>query len=295
MIDKNILEGMTCIIDTQQISFNKDNIEDINIEDHNCINNKKRKDDFINNSITLVVNLHKRYGAYNMIDEFQEYKREFVRVMKEIGIISLNDINFDRVDIAIDSNIDFKKDFKLLLFIFELITCKSRKGSRWFTTSLDTLCNNTIKKTSKFLDISFYDKEYESNGSHKFKTRMEFRFKNHGTNNINGYIDKLLSRLNLVKNIDKVEGYMITRLIELWESEKNTKVKNLSEFVRKYDNYIYTKNILEGVYQHVSMNGNFNNWLREHRRNSNIKFYSKSNIQKVEKQIIKSIKIYNKT
>lgn len=72
--------------------------------------------------------------------------KEFKAIMEKIYILSKiknsNKINLHRIDIALDSSMCFERNFKFLLFTFELVTVNYTKSDKWYTTNL-----NTKKKT----------------------------------------------------------------------------------------------------------------------------------------------------
>ena len=90
-----------------------------------------------------------------------------------------------------------------------------------------------------------------------------------------------------------LEANMSDRLIKLWEVDKEN-VRSFSEFVRKYNDYFYTLNILKMVYEGVDLKGGYSNWLRKFRKTNNIEFYTKTDIKEIQKAMLKSAKEYLK-
>lgn len=70
---------------------------------------------------------------------------------------------------------------------------------------------------------------------------------------------------------------MADRLVRLWNKEK-IKLQSFNEFVRKYEKYFYTSEILKRVYSDNGLVGSYENWLNKFRRNNHIKFYFKKDI-----------------
>ena len=56
--------------------------------------------------------------------------------------------------------------------------------------------------------------------------------------------------------------------------------QNFSEFVRRYNDDIFTREIAMGLYSKI-YSGNFNNWLKKFKRNSKIDFITNSQLQDI--------------
>lgn len=184
-------------------------------------------------------------------------------VAEEIGI-NVMDIEPNRIDIAVDSSLKYNDYVKLHLYIFELITFKESSRYKILCTSLDTYTENNIYFKGRDLKLSIYNKALESNGQHPYETRIEFRWCRYVT-------------LNTKKSANKV-------------------IANFTEFVRKYDKYFYTQEIIKGVYATTGLKGGFNNWFKFFKKmNPNFKVYTLSDIKKYKNMMIKSIKNYIKS
>lgn len=292
----NTKEELHCIIDTMQLSILESNFKRLEVV-------TKENFDFITpkgldrNKIYEVfkVNLNKLDG-YRLITGIEEYNKSFDIALDKIGVIDKMDYELDRVDIAIDNDLDFNDNFKWFLFLFELVIFSNGKSDRWFTTNLKTLKSNTIILKDKTVEVCFYDKQCESDGNHPYKSRMEWRFKRARNKDFNVYLDKLISRIeDLENNIEHLEISMANRLIRLWNKEcMGGQIKNFSEFVRKYSNYFYTVGVLKMVYAATGLTGSYKNWLTKFRQRNPLIFFSKSNVISYKKEMIRSIKKYKK-
>ena len=180
--------------------------------------------------------------------------------------------------------------------MFELCTYTDKRADKWYTTNLNTLKNNTIKQMGRKLQIVFYDKADESNGRHLYNSRMEFRFLDISSADFKKHIDKLIELINSIEqNIELLDKNMSARIKRLYDNAiKKHDVKTLSEFVRMYDKYIYTSNILKELYDYVGLKGTYNNWLREFRRNNEgkLKLFTTNDVKKYKADCIRSIKAY---
>lgn len=294
----NTKDKLYCTIDTMQISIKEGNFKRLeivtkdNFEFITPLREKRVEEDVYK---VLKFNLNELHGN-KLIIGLEEYIESFNLALDKIGVIDKMDYELNRVDIAIDSDLEFKDNFKWFLFLFELVTYGNEKSDKWYTTNLNTLCNNTIILKDRTVEVCFYDKREESNDKHLYNSRMEWRFKRAGNNDFNVYLDRLISRLyGLENNIEPLERNMANRLIRLWNKEYNEgQIRNFSEFVRKYSNYFYTVGVLKMVYAVTGLKGSYKNWLIKFRQSNPLKFYNKSNVKQYKKNIIRSVKKYKK-
>lgn len=210
----------------------------------------------------------------------------------------MNNVNLSRVDVAFDSSdYEYQKDFKRMLFAYELMTIRNKKSSRWYTTNLNTLRNNSIKLYDSRFELEIYDKKDESKGTHPHNIRVEFRYKRLAKDVLDSeiYINKAIDKIKGMEgHLEMLEANMSDRLIKLWEVDKEN-VKSFSEFVRKYNDYFYTLNILKEVYKGVGLKGNCKRWIDKFREGNNtLEFYTKSDIKEIQKAMLKSAKEYLK-
>jgi len=291
------IKEFNTIIDTIAIKTDINNFEDfttINNERYDYID--RVGDNFDNSVMKIKVNLHTNYGEMQL-DSLKKHNKALEETLKEIGVLEVEKVALDRVDIALDTNgYEYTKDFKKMLFAYELLTIKHKKSSRWYTTNLNTLRNNSIKLYDSRFELEIYDKNLESNGVHPYNVRVEFRYKRLDKDIAKGeeYIHKVIDKVNeMDKHLPMLEENMAKRLIKLYEMDKEN-VRSFSEFVRKYNDYFYTINILKEVYKSANMKGTCTNWIREFRRVNNLEFYTIKDIKELQKAMLKSLKTYIK-
>jgi len=283
------------IIDTLQIKLELSNVEDftqINIGSFPYI--KSRVVDAEKGTMTIGMSLNRRRGHYNRLNSLSEHIEEFNQMIDDFKIINKDIIELNRVDIAIDTNLDYYENFKFFLYMFELITYDDKKSDKWYTTNLETLQENTIKQYGRKREIEFYDKEDESRGRHLYKTRMEFRYKEIKSTDFIKHIDKVFNLVDaMTQNIELLNQNMSNRLIRLYNKEiQNKNVKSLSEFVRKFNKYIYTNEIMRDLYNKTGLTGNYENWIKRYRKSNKLEFISKHKVEQYKKDCIKSLKVY---
>lgn len=285
------------IIDTIAIKTDINNVEDftiVNDENFDYIN--KLSDDFNDSRMTLKVNLHTKFGEMTL-DNLKKFNCALEDSLSEIGVNEMDNVELNRVDIALDTNnYTMQKDFKRMLFAYELLTIKHKKSDRWYTTNLNTLERNTIKLYESRFELEIYDKAKASNNMHPYATRVEFRYKRLSKDLADSevYLHKVMDK---VREMDgkllQLEENMSKRLIKLYQADKDN-VKSFSEFVRKYNDYFYTLNILKEVYKNSGMRGSYKNWLDTFRKTNTLEFYTAKDIKELQKAMIKSVKSYMK-
>lgn len=285
------------VIDTIAIKTDINNVEDftvVNNENYEYID--KLSDNFNDSQMTLKVNLHTRYGEM-VLDNVKKFNTALEESLSEMGVVEMSNVELTRVDIALDTNnYTMQQDFKRMLFCYELLTIKHKKSDRWYTTNLNTLQRNTIKLYDSRFELEIYDKAKASNNMHPYATRVEFRYKRLSKDLADSevYLHKVMDK---VREMDgkllQLEENMSKRLINLYQLEKDN-VKSFSEFVRKYNDYFYTLNILKAVYKSVGLKGGYSNWLRDFRRSNQLEFYTAKDIKELQKAMLKSVKTYMK-
>lgn len=285
------------VIDTIAIRTDINNVNDftvVNNENYEYIN--KLSDSFDNSQMMLKVNLHTKYGEM-VLDNVKKFNTALEESLSEMGVVEMSNVELTRVDIALDTNnYTMQQDFKRMLFCYELLTIKHKRDDRWYTTDLNTLQRNTIKLYGDRFELEIYDKAKASNNMHPFSTRIEFRYKrlNKDIADNEIYLKKTIDKIEEMNGkLLQLEENMSKRLIKLYQADKDN-VKSFSEFVRKYNDYFYTLNILKEVYKNSGMRGSYKNWLDTFRKTNTLEFYTAKDIKELQKAMKKSVKTYMK-
>lgn len=285
----------SAIIDTMEIKLKLTNVEDlgkISIDNFEYI--KSIRANLEQTEMVISLSLNRRQGHYNRLTTLSENGEEFKAMLKELEVVIHEDVKLNRLDISIDTELNFDDNFKYFLYMFELCTYSDKRADKWYTTNLNTLKNNSIKQLGRKLQIVFYDKNDESNGRHLYNSRMEFRFLDISSSDFKKHIDKLITLINSIEqNIELLDKNMGERIIRLYDHEMKLEgVKSLSEFVRKYDRYIYTTKILKALYEHVGLNGTYVSWIKNYRRTNKLDLFTANDVKKYQSNCIRSIKAY---
>ena len=292
-----------CIIDTMQIRVNHKYFNDPYILEKENFEFIKFLRDEVKEEETykvLKVNLNKMNG-YDKVNSIQEHYEKLEVVCRLLGIQSMECIELNRIDIAIDCDLDFVENFKFLYFIFDASVGEKQNADNWHNTKKNkekgTMDEAVIILKDRTIDVCFYDKSIESNGRHPYRSRLEWRFKRVSDTKYENHLDRLVEKLKDMENNTKyVEEVMTKILINRWNRDK-IKYMSFSEFIRTNDNLCYTLNVVREVYKQSGLNGSFKNWYKTFNKsevNKLVKFYTKKDITEFKKEMIKSIKIYKK-
>lgn len=283
------------IIDTLKIR-----VKLLNVNDFTKITQEEfpyiisRNIDIEEGSMILGMSLNRRKGHYNRLTTLSDHLVEFDAMIQDFNIENGEDLELNRVDIAIDTNLDYYENFKFILYMFELITYGNKKSDKWYTTNLETLQENSIKEMGRHREISFYDKHDESKGRHKYDCRMEIRYLDLTSLDFKKHINKLVDLINSIEqNIELLDKNMANRLIRLYGKEMNNgNVKSLSEYVRKFNKYIYTNEVMKKLYDTSELDGDYNNWVKKFRQSNKLEFISKANVKRYRIETVKSLNYY---
>jgi hypothetical protein len=226
---------------------------------------------------------------------------EFLALIEEIrNDLWVDKWRIDRQDIAIDSTMSYDELFKInnmFMSLFGIYRGKPDKIS-------DIRGQRDKKKrqllySDSHLELAIYDKALESGGKYPYN-RCEFRFKLLTPNSSAQIFKKLYQTLDALPNcIEQLNKDKTDILYKAWLEEskadyKNTSVKSLPEFFRRYGNDIFTVDIARGLYNKV-LNGKYDNWIRKLRDSgTHLHFIGKTEIRAYCKAIKQAVKSYEK-
>lgn len=288
---------LNTVVDTVQLSALKEDIthygyiEADNVGYIKASENVRAKDNYSRLKMSP-----KHYIGYDNTNSRTKLERATMDILDKIGVHKEN-IEVDRVDISIDSPLNYDDSFKLHLYLFELITFKEKNRGKIICTSLDNYRDNNIYLNSRDLKLSIYNKALESEGLHKYDTRMEFRWCRYASLDTKKLAEKTLSKLKDIEaNDDELTARMVYKLSERYTEEMAIgKVRNFTEFVRKYDKFFYSREILKGVYEKSSLKGSFTGWFKYFKEANSFDYYSLKDIKTYRDLMVKSIKSYIKS
>ena len=277
--NKKIGESNTKI-DTVQISTNLknlkkgDNIGDL-YNDYRFVSkspmlNKSGK----NIRVRLVLQPSYCYSYFENFSKFSEYTKRLDVMLDNIEIIDKNEININRLDICVDFEDSYKKLYMLGKVVLGLLYCeKTNIDFNFLVTSNELTGKKThLRLKSNRFEVAFYDKEDESKGQHKYKTRFEFRFKGE-TIEIGKeikLIKDLIKDLRKLKNeniLGNLENLYAEKIVNTIKESKN--LKTLLDYLKAFPEDLITRECVKKAYKELNKDKtteNFDSWFKTLKR-----------------------------
>lgn len=251
----------------------------------------KREDDNITDKWCL------NYKEYH--EELSSSVQEMNRMFELATVIDIGKIKLNRIDVATDIDVSFDDVEKLLSYYFLIFTEGLGKGRRrWTDMDLEEVDALWFKR--QYLEIQYYNKEKqakEKGFAAKYPTRLEVRLKRIEKQEFKYHIDRVIKMYEEVpEKIRYVQEDRIKLLCKKWdEFKKKNPTDTLTHFVVAWEEKIYSKEILEGLYRYVGLKGNFNEWLKSYKKKGRqIELFTEKDIINLNKRIVKSLKDYKK-
>lgn len=201
---------------------------------------------------TTQINPNKYVGSevYNYND-FQNILNEIV---KAIGI---NEYRITRVDFKIDSyNDNYNELLKLNKLVILLLSIAYNIKNRYQSFEPLTLENLTVRVQNEYLEAENYNKGIESNYTDIAQNRLEVRSKAllKTKKSIPELLDSWLAKFDaLPQYFEQLQSMCNTEIVRRWPLEQNIKVKSLSEYIRKYQDNIYSRKQLIELYDKIGI------------------------------------------
>lgn len=211
--------------------------------------------------------------------------------------LQVDEWRLDRLDIAIDTLSSFDELYKFNLMFAHLFRIHTNNNNDVVINGLSDNKKRAIVINHRKFELYIYDKLLESKGIHPY-SRCEFRFKLLNINDVAVIIKRLEGVLTaLPKYVEALNKEKIQFLYDEWQKEHaqscNKRIKSFSEFVRRYDNHIFTREILKGIYCKV-MSGNFEQWLYKFRKENFLVLISCNDMLRYCKGMKQAIRMYVK-
>lgn len=207
----------------------------------------------------------------------RELNKVFAAILERHGI---KQYVIHRVDIAINTKWKYEDCYKLNCYLNNLDAVRAGIKNDYYTNDFK-FEKRTVKNKKGGYEFEIYNKELESNGRNEAKTRLELRFTGYNDLTFENAIDKAVDILNkLPKHIDKTSKQRIEELSKRYKAEIDSGyVTNLTEFVVRYNEFIYSTKILNGLYNSC-MSGTASGWLHKFKMSGHmIELYSKKDIK----------------
>jgi hypothetical protein len=246
------------------------------------------------NKALYKINVNPKPTSGLAVKTMSEHKRNMDLMYSELGIEVTENLKFNRLDIAIDSELDLNENLKYFCYVFELLTYSDRYANNIEIIDRKSIEYNALSSRHKGFELIVYDKAKESNNNSDFNTRMEFRYKRIESSDYSLHFKKLINRIKAMdSNIDSFNAVCIKRICDTYDRElTQNRVLSLSAFVGMYDRYIFTYEILAGLYSHAKLKTPLKQWLNDIRKSRNIEYFNKTVIKQFKAKIMRSIKIF---
>lgn len=201
----------------------------------------------------LVINPNKLTGDDGWCNTYKEFDASLWEILTELNVDSYMTL---RVDFTFDYFEDnYNELHKLHKCICLLAMMHSRSSNNYESIDPLTLDHKTTTSRNQYYEVENYNKKIESHGNSQVKNRLELRSKNlakkgtvyYGVENL---IENWINRLGKFEGrYDKLQARSNQYLIWRWNIEKQEGVvKKFYEFIRKYQNNIFTREQLIDLY-----------------------------------------------
>lgn len=259
----------------------------------------KGKEETLNKKGELITkwNVNNMMFEYSNEYKLSETKRKLVELMELATVINIDDVKMNRIDIATDSYIDFVENSKLIYLLHRCLTAKIKGGKSWNNEDDNDFNYSNFRFVNRDWNIEFYDKNKESEGNSLYNTRFEVRHLRVKAQEFEYHIEKTIQLWQgAINNLEVVEKIQVQKLCDLWDKEvaECPKMK-FTTFVDRNHKRFLTMNIMKEVYKYVGLKGAFSGWLRDYRRTHIMEFATKGQLDKMVKEIVKSLKLYKKS
>lgn len=219
-----------------------------------------------------------------------DFKKVFNAILETHGI---KQYVIHRVDVAINTKWKYEECYKLNCYLNNLDAVRASINNDYYTNDFK-FEKRTVKNKKGGYEFEIYNKEIESNGRNEAKTRLEFRFTGYIDLTFENAIERAVEILNILpKYIDRTNKQRIAELSKRYKLEiEKGYVINFTEFVVRYNEFIYNTKILNGIYNSC-MGGTSSGWLHKYKGAGRmIELYSKKDIKEYVKVLKNAILQY---
>lgn len=259
----------------------------------------KGKEEVINKKGELITkwNVNNMMFEYSNEYKLSETKRKLVELMELATVINVDDVKMNRIDIATDSHIDFVDNAKMIQLLHKCLVAKIKSGKTWSNEDDNDFNYSNFRFVNRDWNIEFYDKNKESEGNSLYNTRFEVRHLRVKAQEFEYHIERTIQLWQgALNNLEVVEKIQVQKLCELWDKEvAECQKMKFTTFVDRNHKRFLTMNIMKEVYKYVGLKGAFSGWLRDYRRTHIMEFATKGQLDKMVKEIVKSLKSYKKS
>lgn len=212
--------------------------------------------------------------------ELNNYNDILLVLNNLLNVLGVNEYQLTRVDFKLDTYEDtYEAMLKLNRLLISLLSVELGIDNRYHSVDFLTLDNLTLRIQNEYFEVENYNKAIESKHKDKAQNRLEFRSKAllKKKQDIPMLIQDWIRKLDRLPQIyDELQDLCNCYLIRKWDSEYY-KVKNYSEFVRKYQDSIYSSKQLIKLFKLLGFSNPKNTAYTFKSRNE-INYISKSDL-----------------
>ncbi len=241
------------------------------------------------------INVNRLYGD---IYKYSEFQTALNTILLDAGV---KDYRITRVDVRLDSydKEHYKRYMKLNRIITSLLGTTYKTQNNYRCVDLFSNKQLSIAVKNDYFQIEHYDKNQQSQGRDRAKSRLELRSLKWNTTE-DKLKDKFIAewehRLDKsVENYGKMQMRYNDELVQLFKQEMNKYPKrynNLTGFLLQYQDCIFTKEQMIDLLKRFDEVSNPQNKEKNHRQKYGIDYYSKLDVLEAVEIIKRAVRAY---
>ena len=237
-----------------------------------------KKPFFSSEHVHYVINPN-NYGQPHIITNVTECINTISAIIDDL-LLTDYDWRIERIDIALDTSSSYDELYKLNCYLKELFAIRIKCNNAYRIIGDDMKKRSTVVKCERY-ELEIYNKHLESSNYLLPQTRCEFRYKRLYRRKTNSWqyiithafeetLEIIQQLPNYIAELDTIKANV---LLEAFRRENDIRCEgrtlNISAFVTKYADFIYTRANIKAIYYNLS-DGDFDSWLYRFRRNGNV-------------------------
>lgn len=249
---------------------------------------------FVDSGVTSCkINVHRLYGD---IFKYSEFRTALDTITVNAGI---NEYQVTRVDVRLDSynEKDYKKYSKMNRIIVSLLGTTYQTKNNYKCVDLFNNQQLSISVKNDYFQIEYYDKEKQSCGKDKAKSRLELRSLKVGIppkDISNKFIDEWGRRFDkAIGNYSEMQMRYNRELEQIYLKDRDEfprKFKNINSFLMQYQECIFTKEQLIDLLSRFEEVKNPVNKAKNYKQQYGVEYYSERDVNEAIDEIKRAVK-----
>lgn len=278
-------------IDTIQTKENATNRARFDLEIKGAEEKINKKGELI-----TIWNVNNMRFEYSNEYKLSKTKQKLEELMELATVINTDNVKMNRVDIATDSTMDFVDNSKAIQLLHKCLIAKIKGGKCWINIDDNDNKVSNVRFANRDWNVEFYDKHKESEGKSLYNSRFEVRHLRVKSQDFMHHIDKTIdlwsNALNNLEVVNKIEVEKLKHIIDV--ERKECKDMKFTTFIDRHNHEIFTIEQLRELYKYWGLKGAFKTWLQRYRNTHIIELVTKTELNAMIKEIVKSLKLYKK-